>query len=185
MNQQQPGLPEPDPRAASLESLKIQLRALPPPAVPAELAGRLIAAIPGVSAAGAAAGGWKAWRWIAAIGGAGVVAAALTYTWMANRNPRAVPAVKAEGGATENSTSAPNASSMKAVRDAEQAVRFDPYNADAWFALAKAQAAANQTEAAASSAEKALDVARSRDRPDLARIIETWLRSHRKAGDTR
>jgi hypothetical protein len=185
MNQQQPELPEPDPRAASLESLKMQLRALPPPAVPAELAGRLIAAIPPVSAAGAAAGVWKVWPWMAAIGGAGVVAAALTYTWMANRNPRAVPAVKAQEGATENSTSAPNASSIKAVRDAEQAVGFDPYNAEAWFALAKAQAAANQPEAAVSSAEKAMDVARSRERSDLAQTIEMWLRSHRKAGGTR
>jgi tetratricopeptide (TPR) repeat protein len=183
MNPQQP-VPEPDPRA-SLESLEKQLRALPPPPVPTHLPSKLIAAIaPVPAAAGTAASIWKLWPWMAAIGAAGVVAAALTYTWLANRNPRPAPPARGEGGAG-NSTNLLTSPTSKAIRDYEEAIRIDPYNADAWFALAKAQAAADRPGEAASSAQKALDVARSRDRTDLVPTIEAWLRSRRKAGGDR
>jgi len=181
MNQQQPELPEPDPQAASLESLEKRLRALPPPTVPGDLASRMIAAIPPVSAAGTAAGAWKLWLWLAGVGGVGVVAAALTYAWMANRNPNPAAPAKVEGGAG-NSTNVQSSPTSKAIRDYEEAIRVDPYNADAWFALAKAQAAANRSDEAVSSAQKALDVARSRDRTDLVQTIEAWLQSRRKGG---
>jgi tetratricopeptide (TPR) repeat protein len=114
---------------------------------------------------------------MAAIGAAGIVAAALTYTWMANQP---APPAKVEGAG--NSTDVFNSPTSKAIQDYEEAVRVDPFNADAWFALAKAQAAANRPGEAVSSAQKALDVARSRDRNELAQTIEAWLRLHRKGG---
>ena len=61
----------------------------------------------------------------------------------------------------------------------ESAVRLDPYNADAWLSLAKAQADVHRTDDAISSAQKALDIARSRNRSDLIGTIEAWLRSRR------
>ena len=179
MNPDQPQLPQPEP---SLEPLERQLRALPLPAIPAHLPSKLIAAIaPMPTAAGTVASIWKLWPWMAAIGGAGVMAAALTYTWLANRNPNPAPPAKVESGAG-NSTNVLDAPTSKAIRDAEEAVRIDPYNADAWFALAKAQAATNRPDEAISSAKKALDVARSRNRNDLVQTIEAWLRTHRKGG---
>ena len=53
-----------------------------------------------------------------------------------NSKPAAVPDENRHPTTTEKE--APRTS--KAVQDYEQAVRFDPYNADAWFSLAKAQA---------------------------------------------
>jgi tetratricopeptide (TPR) repeat protein len=114
---------------------------------------------------------------MAATGAAGVVVAALTYAWMANRP---APPAKVEGAG--NSTNVFDSPTSKAIRDYEEAVRVDPYNADAWFALAKAQATANRPDEAVSSAQKALDVARARDRNELAQTIEAWLRLHRKGG---
>ena len=176
-----PDLPQPPQPERSLESLERQLRALPPPPVPAHLPGKLIAAIaPVPAAAGAAASSWKLWPWMAAIGVAAVVAAAMTSTWLANRNPGLAPPAKVEGGA--GNSNGLNSPTSKRTRDYEEAVRVDPYNADAWFALAKAQAAVDRADEAVSSAQKALDVARSRDRNELAQTIEAWLRLHRKGG---
>jgi tetratricopeptide (TPR) repeat protein len=73
----------------------------------------------------------------------------------------------------------------KAVQQYDRAVTVDPYNADAWFALAKAQADLHRSEDAISSAQKALDAARSRNRSDLAGRIEAWLRSYRQAQSSR
>jgi len=185
MNPDPSHLPQPDPQPASLESLERQLRALPAPQVPAHLPGKLIAAVSSAPAtAGAAAGVWKLWPWYAALVGAGIVAAALTYTWVAHWSAKAVPAIKADGG-DGKSAGRPAAGSSKGIQAYEQAIQVDPYNADAWFNLAKAQAQAHQSAEAISSAEKALDVARSRDRTDLVQAIETWLRSQRKSGGVR
>jgi tetratricopeptide (TPR) repeat protein len=73
----------------------------------------------------------------------------------------------------------------KAVQEYEQAVRFDPYNADAWFSLAKAQADVHRSADAISSAQKAIDIARSRDRAALVDTVETWLRSYRASATRR
>jgi len=104
----------------------------------------------------------------------------MTSTWFANRNPGLAPPAKVEGGA--GNSNGLNSPTSKRTRDYEEAVRVDPYNADAWFALAKAQAAVDRADEAVSSAQKALDVARSRDRNELAQTIEAWLRLHRKGG---
>jgi outer membrane protein TolC len=60
-------------------------------------------------------------------------------------------------------------------------VRIYPYNADAWFSLAKAQADVHRSADAISSAQKAIDVARSRNNAGFVNTIETWLRSYRAA----
>ena len=79
----------------------------------------------------------------------------------------------------DDSASGNNApAALKTVQKYEQIVSVDPYNADAWFALAKAQADLHRSEDAIASAQKALDVARSRNRSDLAGTIETWLQSY-------
>jgi thioredoxin-like negative regulator of GroEL len=75
----------------------------------------------------------------------------------------------------------------KDIQKYEQVVRFDPYNADAWFSLAKAQAQVNRSEDAISSARKAIDIGRSRNRSDFVGAVETWLRAYEapKAGQPR
>jgi hypothetical protein len=64
-------------------------------------------------------------------------------------------------------------------------VHFDPYNAEAWFSLAKAQADVHRSADAISSAQKAIDIARSRNRSDLVDTVEAWLRSYRASESRR
>jgi hypothetical protein len=182
MNQGELPSPDPDPRRLSLESLEQKLRALPPAAVPEDLPSKLITAIPPAKALGSLATGVvRRWPWIAAVGVMCVTLSAAFYSLMhLNSKPPAGP--NEIRGATGSSTTGKDVpGSSKAVLEFEQAVRFDPYNADAWFGLAKAQADVHRSADAISSARKAIDVARSRNRSDLVDKIEAWLRSYRAA----
>jgi hypothetical protein len=178
--------PEPDPRRLSLEALEQKLRALPPAAVPKGLPSKLIAGIPAGKAAGSVGTQLvRHWPWIGAVGVLCVALSAMVYSWVVNGKSTA-PAANENGNAAATSITekgAPATSIM--IRDYEQAVRIDPYNADAWFGLAKAQAGAHQTADAITSAQKAVDVARARNRLDLAGTVETWLRSYRAAQSKR
>jgi tetratricopeptide (TPR) repeat protein len=172
--------PEPDPRSR-LESLEKHLRAMPPPSVPAALSSNLIAAIPAPAAtASVAVSISKRWSGMASIGAMGILVLGLGYAWLAHSNSNALPGLKANGNATGTSTTEQNVTAPShAIKDYEQAVRFDPYNADAWFNLAKAQAEMHQSADAISSAQKAIDVARARNRTALANTVESWLRAYR------
>jgi hypothetical protein len=174
--------PEPDPRL-SLESLEERLRALPTAPVPELLPSKLIAAIPPAKAAGSLASSFiTRWPWIAGIVVMCITAPAAFYSlhvyWnsksRAGSNENGNPKVPSRGGKDVPGTS-------KSVRNYEQAVRFDPYNADAWFRLAKAQADVHRSADAISSAQKAIDIARSRNRSDLAHMVDEWMRSYRAA----
>ena len=183
MSQGQPPSPEPDDlRRPSLESLEQQLRTLPQPVVPDTLSTKLIAAIPAVAgkASVSVSGMTKFWLWTVGLAAAGILASTLVFTWIVRENSNSLPAPKANNSAAETSTigSKPPASS-KALQQFEQAVRFDPFNANAWFNLAKAQAAEHRSDDAISSAEKGLDIAHSRNNAALANTIEAWLRSYR------
>ena len=176
MSQALPPSPEPDPQRLSFESIEQQLRALPPPAVPDALPAKLLAAIPPAAALPSLGSRFlKRWPWIAG-GGAGLLVAALIYVGLANRSAKA-PAKGGVDAARPTGSKVP--ASSKAIRDYEEAIRFDPYNADAWFGLAKAQAEADRPADAISSAQKALDIARSRNRTALVQTVEAWLRSYR------
>jgi hypothetical protein len=178
--------PEPEPRL-SIESLEQRLRSLPPAPVPEALPSKLIAAIPAVKAAGSlGTGSIRRWPWIAAVGAICITLPAAYYSlqMLWNSKPRA--GSNEDRHPTLSSTSGKDVPrSSKAVSDYEQAVRFDPYNADAWFGLAKAQADVHRSADAISSAQKAIDIARSRNRSDLARTIEAWVRSYRAAQSRR
>jgi cytochrome c-type biogenesis protein CcmH/NrfG len=181
VNQGKRPTPEPDPKRLSLESLEEQLRALPPSKVPDALHSKLIAAIPPAKAAAATATGLaRFWPWIAGVSLICVAVGVALYSrqtfW--NPKPHADSNENLDAAASSKLAKEPPATS-KAVQQLENAVRLDPYNADAWFSLAKAQADVQRTEDAISSAQKAIDIARSRNRSDLAGTIEGWLRSHR------
>ena len=151
--------------------------------MPDALSSKLIAAIPPAKAAGATATGvTKYWPWIAGVSLICIAAGAVLYSRQIFWNSKPPLGANENPGAAASSTAGkdPPATS-KAIQQFENAVRFDPYNADAWFSLAKAQADVHRTEDAISSAQKALDIARSRNRSDLAGTIEAWLRSHRAA----
>jgi tetratricopeptide (TPR) repeat protein len=178
--------PEPDPRL-SLESLEQQLRALPPPVVPESLPSKLIATIPPAKAAASLATSIIArWPWIAGVAVLCITVPAVFYSWQMHGNPKPGaessenrdPMIPSTGGKDVPASS-------KAVRNYEQAVRIDPYNADAWFSLAKAQANVHRPDNAISAAQKAIDIARSRNRSDLASTIEAWMRSYRAAQSDR
>jgi tetratricopeptide (TPR) repeat protein len=110
---------------------------------------------------------------------AGILLSAAAVVWLTSRNSHAPPEPNASPSATSSSAATgPSATtSSKTIQTYEQAVRFDPYNADAWFNLAKAQAEVHRTDEALSSAQKALDIARSRNQTALVETIEAWLRS--------
>ena len=170
--------PESDPRRLSLESLEEKLRALPLPPVPENLPSNLIAAIPPTKA-------------ISSLGrGVGVICIAVpavVYSWLTHTNSKPPAGSNENQGAAVSSADGKAAmpAPSKAVREYEQAVRFDPYNADAWFSLAKAQADVHRSADAISSAQKAIDIARSRDRAALVDTVETWLRSYRASESRR
>jgi tetratricopeptide (TPR) repeat protein len=155
--------------------------------VPESLPSKLIAAVPATKAGGAAATSVITyWPWIAGVALISIAASAVVYSRHMLWNSKPPAASKENAGARGPSTIGKDApATSKAIQQYEQAVRFDPYNADAWFALAKAQAAAHRSEDALSSAEKALDVARSRNRSELAGTIQAWLRSYRAAQSSR
>jgi thioredoxin-like negative regulator of GroEL len=146
------------------------------------LSSKLVAAIPPIKAAGAATTTTvnQLWPWIVGIGLICVTTGGAFVAWLMLSHAK--PSAQSNGNpaAAPSSTTAKNASAAsKAIQQYERAVSVDPYNADAWFSLAKAQADAHRPEGAISSAQKALDVARSRNRSDLAATIEAWLRSYR------
>ncbi|HZZ29073.1 MAG TPA: tetratricopeptide repeat protein [Pirellulales bacterium] len=182
MSQAVPPSPQPDLHQRPLESLEEQLRALPPPTVPAALPAKLIAALPATAATATfAAGSAKLWLWLVGIGAAVVLLAALMITGLTHSGSNAPPEPKpaaANSAATANSTLVPAAVS-KTIENYQQAVTVDPYNADAWFNLAKAQAAAQLSADAISSAKKAIDIAHSRNQTTFVSTIEAWLRSYR------
>jgi hypothetical protein len=171
--------PEPDPRIR-LEAIEQKLRALPPAAVPKALPSKLMAGIPAGKAAGSLGSQLvRRWPWIGAVGVMCIALSAVVYSWVVNANSSAPVASDESGNAAATSKAEISVpASSKAIRDYEKAVRIDPFNADAWFGLAKAQAVAHQSADAISSAQKAVDVARARNRFDLAETVETWLRSY-------
>jgi tetratricopeptide (TPR) repeat protein len=175
--------PEPDPERLSLESLEAKLRALPPPEVPGALSSKLIATIPPAKAAGTAAAGiTKYWLWIAGVAVIFIATGAVLISSQTFWNSKSPSEAKENPGAAASSTTRNGTpATSKAIQQFETAVRLDPYNADAWFSLAKAQADVHRAEDAISSAQKALDIARSRNRSDFVGTIEGWLRSHRAA----
>jgi hypothetical protein len=171
--------PEPDPRL-SLEALEQKLRGLPPPDVPEALTSKLMAGIPAGKAAGPLGSALsKRWLWIGPVGILCIAASAVVYTLLADGKSKA-PIASNEKSNTAGSTAGQVApASTKAIRDFEERLRIDPYNADAWFGLAKAQADVHRSADAVESAQKAMDVARSRNRFDLATSVEAWLQSYR------
>ncbi len=180
MNQGTPS-PEPDPGRLSLESLEQKLRALPPAAVPEALPSKLIGAIPPIKAMGSGgAGTGRRWPWIAAAGVMCMAVFAVSYSWLVLWNSKPPTLSNENRNETVPATTGKDVpASSKAVEQYEQAVRFDPYNADAWFGLAKAQANVHRSADALSSAQKAIDIARSRNRSDLVDRVEAWQRSYR------
>ncbi len=183
MSQSLPPLPGPDPQRISLEALKSQLRALPPPRVPEALQSKLISAIPPIAGKAAVAGGLaKAWYWIAGLGAGGILILAIGYSILirANSNPGGDAPAPTGGSSRVSPGGQTGAVSPAALRNCEQGVQNDPYNAVAWFNLAKAQAEIQRTSDAISSGEKALDIAHSQNRTDLIKTIEVWLRSIRE-----
>jgi cytochrome c-type biogenesis protein CcmH/NrfG len=174
--------PDPDPERLSIESLERQLRALPPSEVPGTLSSKLIATIPPAKVAGAtAAGVTKYWLWIAGISLVCIATGAVLISRQTFWNPKSPSETNENPGAAASSTTSKDTpATSKAIQQFESAIRLDPYNADAWFSLAKAQADVHRAEDAVSSAQKALDIARSRNRSDLVGAIETWLRSRRR-----
>ena len=178
--------PEPDPGRLSLESLEEKLRALPLAPVPEAFSSKLIAAIPPIKPISSLGNRIiRRWPWIGAVGVMCITVSAVVYSWLLHLNSKPSTESRENRGATVSSTVGKDVpGSSKAVREYEQAVRFDPYNADAWFSLAKAQANAHQSADAISSAQKAIDIARSRNRADLVDTVEAWMRSYR-ASETR
>ena len=186
MNRDVSPSPEPDPRRLSLESLEEKLRALPLAPVPENLSSNLIAAIPPAKA-GSSLGSrvTRRWPWIGAVGVVCITLSAVVYSWRTRMNSMPPAGSNENQGAAVSSTDGKDMRApSKAVREYEQAVRFDPYNADAWFSLAKAQADVHRSADAISSAQKAIDIARSRNRSAFVDTVETWLRSYR-ASETR
>jgi hypothetical protein len=171
--------PEPDPRLG-LESIERQLRALPPAPVPEALPSKLVAGIPAAKAAGPLATSITSrWPWIAGLAGLFVTASVAFYAWQMHVSSKLPVGANENRNPTVSSPAVKNApATSTAIQKYEQAVRIDPYNAYAWFSLAKAQAEVNRSEDVISSAHKAIDIARSRNRSDLVSVVETWLQSY-------
>jgi tetratricopeptide (TPR) repeat protein len=186
MNRDVSPSPEPDPRRLSLESLEEKLRALPPAEVPENLQSNLIAHIPSIKAVSPRGSNVTGrWPWIGAIGVMCIAVPAVVYSWLTHTNSKPpTGSNENQGTAVASADGKDRPATSKAIREYEQAVHFDPYNADAWFNLAKAQADVHRSADAMSSAQKAIDIARSRNRADFVDTVETWLRSYR-ASETR
>jgi cytochrome c-type biogenesis protein CcmH/NrfG len=179
MSQNVPPLPGPEPdKRRNRGSLEDQLRALPPPPVPESLKSKLVGSIPRTAGPIATSTGLsKSWIVIAGICVAGVLVGSFAvYSWMQSRNVKE-PAGLNAGASSANSTTTA-ATSSQVIEKYEQAVLHDPYDADAWFNLAKSQIAAHRSADAISSAHKALDIARSNNRTSLAQTVEAWLKAN-------
>jgi cytochrome c-type biogenesis protein CcmH/NrfG len=180
--------PDPDPRL-SVESLEQQLRALPPAQVPEALPSKLIASIPAAKAAGSLVTSIASrWPWIVGVAVLCITVPATIYLWQMDWGTKPPAGADANRESADSSNAGKNEpATSKDIQTYEQAVRFDPYNADAWFSLAKAQAQVNRSEDAISSARKAIDIGRSRNRSDFVGAVETWLRAYQapKAGQPR
>jgi tetratricopeptide (TPR) repeat protein len=148
--------------------------------VPEALPAKLIASIPAAKAAGSLATSITSrWPWIAGVAVLCITVTATIYLWQMDWGSKPPAGADANRDSADSSKAGKNApATSKAMQKYEQAVRFDPYNADAWFSLAKAQAEVNRSEDAISSARKAIDIARSRNRADFVSAVETWLRSY-------
>ncbi len=180
MNRDVSPSPEPDPRRLSLESLEEKLRALPLAEVPEHLPSNLIAAIPAKAVSPRGTNVTKRWLCMGTVGVICIAIPAVVYSWLTHTNLKPPAGSNENQGAAVSSVNANDIpATSKAIREYEQAVRFDPYNADAWFSLAKAQADAHRSADAKSSAQKAIDIGRSRNRADFVDTVETWLRSYR------
>ena len=169
MSQAVPPFPEPNPPRADLEALEEKLRALAPPAVPAALESKLIASIPAAGALGrwprcSQSTGFGSW----ARRGFASLAGAVVHWWPSEAN-------SGRGQPGPAKTERADRPIPPAIKKYEDAISVDPYNAEAWFNLAKAQAAVHMTDEAVSSAQKAIDVARVRDRIGYANDVEAWL----------
>src|SRR5262245_52636795 len=128
----------------SLESLEEKLRTLPLAEVPDSLASKLLAAVPPVAAVRDPGSGLpRRWPWIVAIVVTGITASVVVYSLMTPSGSKPPNASNENRNAATTENLAPKTS--KAVQSYEEAVRFDPYNADAWFGLAKAQAAVGRS----------------------------------------
>jgi cytochrome c-type biogenesis protein CcmH/NrfG len=169
---------EPNPLPANLESLEKQLRALPQPALPDALSKNLIDAIPStIGGVTAAAGAAKLLILLAGIGIAAIITMAVVFTWLhGNSN---LPPGPNSGTVRASPATEPSTATSKAVQSFENAVQFDPFNAAAWFNLAKAYAEVHRGNDAVSAAEKAIDIAKSRNNAALATAVEAWLKTYR------
>lgn len=179
MSQNVPPLPDPEPdKRHNQMSLEEQLRALPPPLVPESLKSKLIGSIPRSAGPIATSTGLtKSWIWLVGLSTAGVLVCTFAvYSWMQSRNVKEPAGLNAGASSANNSTT--KATSSQAIEKYEQAVLHDPYDADAWFNLAKAQIAAHRSADAISSAHKALDIARANNRTSLAQAVEAWLKTN-------
>jgi cytochrome c-type biogenesis protein CcmH/NrfG len=153
-------------------------------AVPAGLPSKLIAAIPPTTVVSSPGSGVRRlWPWIGAVGVICITASAVVFSWLVHLNSKPAAESNEDRSPTTNKKVTPTSS--KAVQDFEQAVQFDPFNADAWFRLAKAQAEVHRTADAISSAQKAIDVGRSRNSTAFVDTVEAWLRSYRAAESRR
>jgi cytochrome c-type biogenesis protein CcmH/NrfG len=125
----------------------------------------------------------KIWAVVVGILAVGAVAVGLTVQWLSGGNP---VAPNGNGNANSKAPAAQNAPAVtvpavqKELQRWEDATRNDPFDASAWFNLAKAQLQAQRSDDATASARKALDVARSGRRPDLVAPLEAWLKSNGK-----
>ena len=177
--------PEPSPERISLDSLEQQLRALPPPEVPADLSATLVTAIPRSVSVSRGLGTSKNWFWIAAA----MAAVACTLgvsSWFIGGAAKLEPVSHTTNNSATESPAPQAASNVsETIGNLQQAAQSDPYNADLWFKLAKTQAEDQRSAEAIASAEKAIDVARSRNRNDLAIAVEAWLRDYRAKQNNR
>ncbi len=168
-------MPGPDPKSLELELLEARLRAIAPPAVPERLVEKLAVGIP---RAGASSGGLlnKPRLWFAACAAMVVIIAAVSVAvwshWGSGSGRRNAGGPQQNGG-----SGVPNTIKNQAIGQYEHAVAVDPYNAEAWFNLAKAQADAGRWDEAISSAQKSIDIARSRGRTDFVHMVEAWVKS--------
>jgi tetratricopeptide (TPR) repeat protein len=148
--------------------------------VPDALRSKIVAGIPAAKAAVSLATSITSrWPWIAGLAGMFVMVSVAFYAWQMHGSSKPPVGANEDGNPTVSSPAMKNASATsKAIQKYEQAVLVDPYDAYAWFGLAKAQAEVNRSEDAISSARKSIDIARSRNRSDLVSVVETWLRSY-------
>jgi len=72
-----------------------------------------------------------------------------------------------------------------AIPHFESTLRLDPNFLDACINLTKAYSDVGRPADAITTAERALRLAESQSRPDIAAQLQNWLRAHRPASTTR